>query len=414
MGVSALSVTLIRAILKKWPSARITLLVSGECQDSYELMIEGEEKQIPIINNRFLFEESLRKNVFWILSLAWLQKVVPSKQLKKRIIFSNEFLKALYEADLVCDIFSGDSFSDIYGVRRFLRLSLSRIVALVLGIQLVMLPQTYGPYKSRIAQMVARLIVKHSKLIYARDLEGDACIKNLLGDTGIKKRVRYCPDLAFSLEPELPSHQNIQPPIEEVPDASLIGINVSGLLYGVGCLENYDFQIKGDYRTLVHNLADRFLQETTAHILLVPHTFSLSEVGDCDPPACREVFSFIHDIYPGRVHIIDEEYNQNEIKALIGTCSFFVGSRMHACIAAMSQGIPTVGVAYSDKFQGVFDIMGVGDMVLDARKFDEETISENVMMHYRNNGNAKKILDEKIGPVRTQISETMEFILSSI
>ena len=37
---------------------------------------------------------------------------------------------------------------------------------------------------------------------------------------------------------------------------------------------------------------------------------------------------------------------------------------MHACIAALSHGIPTTAVAYSKKFIGFFDSVGLGDYVM--------------------------------------------------
>jgi polysaccharide pyruvyl transferase WcaK-like protein len=64
---------------------------------------------------------------------------------------------------------------------------------------------------------------------------------------------------------------------------------------------------------------------------------------------------------------VTREYDQHEIKGVIGLCDFFIGSRMHACIAALSQGIPTVGVAYSRKFEGVFETVGASDWVIDGR-----------------------------------------------
>ena len=43
--------------------------------------------------------------------------------------------------------------------------------------------------------------------------------------------------------------------------------------------------------------------------------------------------------------MIAHEYDQHAIKSIIGRCDFFIGSRMHACIAALSQKIPTAAVA---------------------------------------------------------------------
>ena len=47
------------------------------------------------------------------------------------------------------------------------------------------------------------------------------------------------------------------------------------------------------------------------------------------------------------------------MKYLIGQCDFFVGSRMHSCIAAVSQCVPAVSIAYSDKFIGVMATLGL-------------------------------------------------------
>jgi len=38
-------------------------------------------------------------------------------------------------------------------------------------------------------------------------------------------------------------------------------------------------------------------------------------------------------------------YGPSETKFLIGHCDFFVGARMHACIAAVSQYVPAVTLA---------------------------------------------------------------------
>ena len=62
------------------------------------------------------------------------------------------------------------------------------------------------------------------------------------------------------------------------------------------------------------------------------------------------------------------EYNQNGIKYIIGLCDFFIGSRMHSCVAALSQNIPTIGLAYSRKFEGVFETVGAGQFVVDLRR----------------------------------------------
>jgi polysaccharide pyruvyl transferase WcaK-like protein len=47
---------------------------------------------------------------------------------------------------------------------------------------------------------------------------------------------------------------------------------------------------------------------------------------------------------------------------------------MHACIGALSQSIPAISIAYSDKFIGVMESIGVRDLVVDPRRMDEDQI----------------------------------------
>jgi polysaccharide pyruvyl transferase WcaK-like protein len=63
---------------------------------------------------------------------------------------------------------------------------------------------------------------------------------------------------------------------------------------------------------------------------------------------------------------------------VIGQTDWFCGTRMHSCIAALSQGVPTAGIAYSDKALGVFETAGAGDALLDARALGSEQIAERV------------------------------------
>jgi polysaccharide pyruvyl transferase WcaK-like protein len=51
---------------------------------------------------------------------------------------------------------------------------------------------------------------------------------------------------------------------------------------------------------------------------------------------------------------------------------------MHACIAALSQCVPALGLAYSNKFSGVFETIGVGSLVIDLRAHPSGSIIETV------------------------------------
>src|SRR5262249_8286818 len=91
----------------------------------------------------------------------------------------------------------------------------------------------------------------------------------------------------------------------------------------------------------------------------------------------------------------------------IGLCDFFVGARMHACIGAISQNIPAVSIAYSDKFLGVMESIGCADLVLDARKLDEDEIVRRVDDAYQHRESVRRALAEKMPSVRQAVRRVL-------
>ena len=127
------------------------------------------------------------------------------------------------------------------------------------------------------------------------------------------------------------------------------------------------FGLKLDYPTFLVRLLERLLENPDRQVLLVPHTFAPPTSVESDPAACRSIRAQLPAALQARVHLVEGEYDQSEIKAVIGGCDFFI---MHACIAALSQGIPAIGVAYSKKFRGVFETVGAADSIIDGRELD--------------------------------------------
>ena len=81
---------------------------------------------------------------------------------------------------------------------------------------------------------------------------------------------------------------------------------------------------------------------------MIPHVYT-EKVSD------KKVISEIYNVIKNKskVNIIQNEYNADELKGIIGICDLFVGARMHATIAATSMYVPTVGIAYSHKMHGI-------------------------------------------------------------
>jgi polysaccharide pyruvyl transferase WcaK-like protein len=143
-------------------------------------------------------------------------------------------------------------------------------------------------------------------------------------------------------------------------------------------------------------------------VLLVPHVLSPSRTVEDDPNACRQLYEKLSKKYPGRIFLTQGRYNHNGIKHIIGLCDFFIGSRMHACIAALSQSIPAVGIAYSKKFQGVFDSIGLADCVADVYQCGEDKLLSTIKTALEDRDKIRMHLNKVIPGIKANILSMLE------
>ena len=371
MGVGALAAGTVRCVLHQWPDADVFFLDYGKEERTYRLTVEGRQATVPLVNIRFSKKLYLPNNIAWLITLAFLARLMPTPPLRKQIVESNRWLKRVDDANLVLSIAGGDSFSDIYGLRRLAYVTLAPILALLLGKDVVLMPQTLGPFKSRVAKLVARYIIGHAKVVYSRDRKGlDETIAELGLDSNSTK-YRFSYDVGFVLDPVPPVKLDIVGLAAE-NGRCRVGLNVSGLLWMGGYTGKNMFGLRADYRKLIYVLIERLIADRQCEVILVPHVFGSD--SESDTTVCAALYEELSKKYPGKLGIAQGHYDQGEIKSVIGACDFFVGSRMHACIAALSQCVPAVAVAYSDKFIGVLKTIGMEGAVADPRYLDETAI----------------------------------------
>jgi polysaccharide pyruvyl transferase WcaK-like protein len=373
LGISALVSGTVASVLSTFPNAQIFLLEYGREPAKYEVHWHNGPVEVELVNIRFSKKIFLRNNIARLLAGAFFIGLLPASRWKDSLYRKNICFRKILEADVVASIAGGDSFSDIYGLPRLWYMALPQILALWLGKPLILLPQTLGPFKGIGARAIARYIMRRAVVVYSRDRAGVQEAGPLLGAQ--KNKLKFSPDMAFVLEPLKPEASKLAGLPLQNP-APLIGLNISGLLLMGGYTRNNMFGLKADYARLVREMISYFVREHQANILLVPHV-----VGDdleSDTSACESVFKELNPGCQERLFLLPDNFNQHEIKYVIGQCDFFIGSRMHACIAALSQSIPAVCLAYSRKFIGVMESIGCSELVADLRLLDNDGVQETI------------------------------------
>lgn len=322
-------------------------------------------------------------------------------------------LALIDSCDVIMDVSGGDSFSDIYGETRFHRMLLPKRIALRRGVPLLLLPQTYGPYTAKHSIDQVRLVLLEAGQAWARDARSYRLMQSLLGDDFDPAAHRSGVDMAFGLEARRPDDAAHPLPVEwQHSAATLVGLNVSGLIWHARRLQGDGFGFKADYLEVVMRLLIWLLEETHANVLLIPHVQVASGHEESDDDACAEVISRLGDRaeWASRCAIVPPGFDPYELKWIIGQCDWFCGTRMHATIAGLSSGVPTASIVYSDKAQGVFETCGQGDGVIDPRTEGTDRVLAQLQAHFLGRERVRASLAAELPTMRCRLAEQMDAI----
>lgn len=322
LGCSALAISNISLMDALFAEKRISveyiviLPESGELYDIAEFTsLEGHTK------NPFLYREYPRpKN---LLTKPWLLKTT----------------KAFSECDIVVDLCGGDGYTDIYGVKRIIAESIPVFGCKWNQIPCYFGPQTIGPFNTAIGRIVAKATLRKLSAVFVRDKSSFECCKEL----GFESKTIPVTDVAFALPYTATNIQN---------GKLNIGINVSGLLYNGGYDRNNYFGLSFSYQEFIDKLLQRLTNMPGVQVHLIPHVIYKCEDVDDDYSVCEK----LKEKYP-QVILPERFKTASEAKSYISGLNLFSGARMHSTIGATSSGVPVIPIAYSRKFNGLFDTL---------------------------------------------------------
>lgn len=246
-----------------------------------------------------------------------------------------KMISNIKESSLVIDLTQGDSFTDIYGLDRFNDLTDVKLVVEKLGVPLILGPQTYGPFIDKGVMNKAKKVIENAYMVISRDEKSREYLS-----TFCNQDILVATDLAFGLpyKSSLKKSNKIK-----------VGLNPSGLLFSQKTEPTeIKFDLSVDYDKYLDKIINKISNDERYELHLIPH------VGNDAVPYFKDRNNIIcHNSFS----------NPIEAKNLISGMDVFIGSRMHATIAAFSSGVATIPVAYSRKFSGLFNNIGYNNVV---------------------------------------------------
>lgn len=242
--------------------------------------------------------------------------------------------QVMLEADAVISI-GGDMFIEDYGPPIYAMESIE--YAQFLGRKTIIWGASIWPLKVKwIEKRVQELLLK-ADLVTVRD---DPTVQ-YLSSLGITNNVVRVSDGAFLMKPQAPEKEQF--PRGTNKNSKTIGFNGSNLMFYYLSFHKSQEVIKelvNFFKVLIDKLGH--------NIVLIPH--------DGYPGAAERnfLYSFSQLVNrPGNTYLIPVGLNAKEIKGVIGLLEAFITMRFHPSIAALSQGVPTIGMSHSPKFAGM-------------------------------------------------------------
>lgn len=265
-----------------------------------------------------------QRNLFWLMNMLPRQlPIAPS-------------MRRLSEVDLIIAT-GGDVFTSDYGDFT------THARVLQLGPPVALLAQTIGPF-TRAAETFFRDSIENLAFCTVRETESLEYLKDIVPDLHVAQTA----DVAFLLPATSPEISRYILEVEHhfpVDRRRLIALSVSS-----GILTFRD-GIDGDAYVREVAAFVNMLNDDGFSVILVPHVQERAQQNN-DMVACRAVLNACADPTVNLL-LSMPTLTASDYKGIIGLCEALVGARTHATIASLSQGIPTVAIAYSRKAWGI-------------------------------------------------------------
>jgi polysaccharide pyruvyl transferase WcaK-like protein len=283
----------------------------------------------------------------------------------------------------ILDADYGDAYSDIYGVDTFNGLNFTKIFFRLINKPQLLLPQTIGPYKDEVVRKQAIKSINSCHTVLTRDkLSKDYVLKNTN-----QKNVFELIDIAFFM-PYKPDKLD--------KSCVNVGIGISALLWRGGYTGKNELGLKNDYQDLIRNIISSFLKRDNVRIYLVPHVVMGDHHIENDYVVSKDIVTEFNDI---KLLLSPFFITPIDAKNFISGLDFFTGSRMHACIAAFSSGVPVFPIGYSRKFNGLFedtlDYGYMGDLLTE----NSEDIIKKLNAAFEDRHKLSEIIDQRMNSI---------------
>lgn len=282
------------------------------------------------------------------------------------------------EVDIVFDA-AGFEYTDQWGDQVCMELADSCKRWKKNGTKVILLPQAFGPFKSKSNRKAIKTIVENADLVFAREKVSYDYLVDVVGERQNLKMAVDFTNIVEGIVPEQFDHEANRFCI--VPNYRMI-----------------DKTSKADSDAYLPFMIEvmRYAYEKGQKPFILVHE------GANDLMLAEK----IRDAVSQDVQIIKEAHPL-KIKGILGVSTGTVGSRFHGLVSALSQGTPALATGWSHKYQMLFQDYGFPEGLLNVHMTQDElqktmdliideTSKQNVIKKIQSNSHILKKETEKM------------------
>ena len=154
------------------------------------------------------------------------------------------------------------------------------------------------------------------------------------------------------------------------------------------------------YLSIMADFINYLIVEYGAHVLVIPN--ELSGNAKDDTRIAEQICVKVSNNGCEVVYV--DNLLAQEIKGVINQCEVIVASRYHTIVAALSLGIPTLGIGWHHKYVGVLGLVGQEHRLCNIEKLEFEDLVEKFEDLWKNRKEIRKRIARLLPDTKEQIA----------
>jgi len=161
------------------------------------------------------------------------------------------------------------------------------------------------------------------------------------------------------------------------------------------------------YERTMGEFVNWLISEMGIFIFFIPQV-TFKKGKDDDWVAAKDIYPYIKS--KDSIYLIEEELNPQQIKGVCGKMNFFIGTRMHSNIYALSMNVPTLAIAYQPKTKGIMEQLGLENFVLPVENLNLSILKEKFKLLLDRQVEIRDCLKKKIPEICQRAERNSQLI----